>query len=344
YNTSGNLFKNNIFKANTSYTVYVGNSAGIQEMDYNDFYTSGANLARWGNTYLGDLSDWQSISGKDANSLNFDPQFQGDTELYASSPALANAGTALTEVTTDIDGTTRKATPSIGANEYDAAALVPLSGTYTIDSTGTGDRNFISFNAAVDSMLINGLAGAVIFEVASDSINEQVIIPDISGGSESNTVTFEAASGNPADVVVMHAATAAGDNFVFRFDNASDIILRNLTIIADGTTGFTRAIHMQNRADNILVENCTIESPLSTSASGDRQVVRIVPSTSSNIRFLNNTITGGSYSIVSVGSSNTSFRAEGYEFIGNQLLDAYYGGLSLEYLNGAIVSGNTIRI
>ena len=339
--TAGNKFKNNIIKADTDYAVYVANSGGLEEMDYNNLFTSASNLARWGSTDLGDLSAWQTTSGKDANSLSFDPQYASDTDLYASSPALANAGTPLAEVTTDIDGNPRKATPTIGANEYNADALTPLSGTYTIDSLGTGDRNFISFKAAVDAMLLNGLGGAVIFEVASDTLNEQVVIPDISGGSETNTITFESASGNAADVIVTHEAISSADNYVFLFENASDIILRNLSINATGTS-FGRTVRIQKRADNILIENCIIENPVTSSSSGDLHNLSIGPSSSSNIRLIGNSISGGSYSVIYSGSS--SLRAPGFEMRDNQLLDANYIGLYLRYLTGAVVNGNTIQL
>uniref|UniRef100_UPI000B3193BF right-handed parallel beta-helix repeat-containing protein n=1 Tax=Algoriphagus marinus TaxID=1925762 RepID=UPI000B3193BF len=133
----GNKIKNNIFKSNTGYAVNVANSTGLDEMDYNDFFTSGVYLGRWGNSNAGDLADWRVLSSRDANSLTADPQYASNTDLTASSPALANAGIQLSEVPEDINGASRKATPTIGANEYDAAALVPLSGIYTIDVSGS---------------------------------------------------------------------------------------------------------------------------------------------------------------------------------------------------------------
>ncbi len=86
---------------------------------------------------------------------------------------------------------------------------------------------------------------------------------------------------------------------MFRFDNASDIILRNLTIQATGTT-FTRAINMQNRADNILVEDCVIESPTPTAATTELNVVDIRPSISSDIQLRNNTVIGGAFGILCI--------------------------------------------
>ena len=158
-----------------------------------------------------DLAAWQNASGQGANSLSFDPQFVSDTDLHASAPALADAGVALAAVTEDIDGESRDDSPSMGADEYSAAGLSPLSGIYTIGAGG-GSRNFASFTAAVEALRTNGVAGAVVFEVASGTYTEQVAIPDISGGSASNTVTFRSATGDAADAVLTYAATVSDSN------------------------------------------------------------------------------------------------------------------------------------
>ncbi|WP_170147807.1 right-handed parallel beta-helix repeat-containing protein, partial [Algoriphagus antarcticus] len=244
--SSNNLIKNNIFKANTGYSVDVTSSTGLVEMDYNDLYTSGTYLARWGSTNVADLLAWRTISSKDLNSLSFNPQFLSETDLIANSPALANAGTPIAVVTTDINGVARKATPSMGANEYESAGLTPLSGIYTIDLSGSGVRNFSTIQSTVDAMVLNGVAGAVTFQMASGTYAEQVVIPDISGGSSSNTVTYESATGNRADVIIQFTATGTADNYVIQLDNASDLIFRNLTLKALGV-GFGRTLVSVNR-------------------------------------------------------------------------------------------------
>ena len=117
----------------------------------------------------------------------------------------------------------------MGANEYDAANLTPLSGIYTINPAGSGERNFTNFTSTVDAMLLNGISGAVTFQVATGVYDEQFVIYDISGGSPSNTVTYESASGNKANVTIRYSATTTDNNYVIKLDNASDLIFRNLT-------------------------------------------------------------------------------------------------------------------
>ncbi|WP_373493499.1 HYR domain-containing protein, partial [Aquiflexum sp.] len=341
--SSGFRIKNNIFKANTGQSVYVSNSSGLVEMDFNDLATSGTYVGRWGSGYAGDLSDWQSLSSMDANSLSFDPQFASDTDLTASSPALANAGTPLAEVAADINGVARKATPSMGANEYDSEGLSPLSGIYTIDPAGTGDRNFTTIQSTVDAMILNGVDGPVVFEIASGIYEEQVLINDIAGGSSTNTVTYVPASGNLGDVTVQFSSTVSADNYVIRLDNASDIIFRNLIIEATNAS-FARTIWTVNRLDNLLIEGCRIESPDTGSTNGELGNVRLDPSISTNVRFINNQIIGGRKGVFYRGGSATSFRAPGFEFRGNEITGPFQYGIYLERLTAAIIEDNSVTL
>ncbi|TRO63318.1 right-handed parallel beta-helix repeat-containing protein, partial [Christiangramia sabulilitoris] len=59
---SGNELRNNIFRSNSGYAIEVYNSSGISSSDYNDFFTSGGYLGRWGNTNIPDLPTWQATS------------------------------------------------------------------------------------------------------------------------------------------------------------------------------------------------------------------------------------------------------------------------------------------
>ncbi|UCF64837.1 MAG: T9SS type A sorting domain-containing protein, partial [bacterium] len=111
---------NNILAAsNGGRAYYVNQPAAIGTSDYNDFYTTGANLARWGSTDITDLAALQTASGKDPNSISANPIFASATNLHVKSAAVDSAGTPLTEVSDDIDDELRDAThPDIGADEF----------------------------------------------------------------------------------------------------------------------------------------------------------------------------------------------------------------------------------
>ena len=311
-------------------------------MDYNDLYTEGTFLGTWDNRNATDLAAWRALSGQDSHSVSVDPRFVSGTDLHAQSPALADAGVAVSEVSTDIDGEARDATPSIGADEFSAAGLTPLAGTYTIGRNGA---DFASFNAAVDALRIHGISGAVVFEVMTDTYHEQVVIPAVYGRSATNTVTFRSATGDAADVIVTYAATSADSNYVIQLNNASNVRLRNLTVAATGSSS-TRAISVINRVEDLVIENNRLSAPV-PSPSGDandydgtQSVLHLAPALVSDIRIRNNRVTGGSYGVFFASPGRVP--ATGTEITGNVVEAFSKYGVSLRDLQGGTFTGNRI--
>jgi hypothetical protein len=97
----------------------------------NNFYASGAQ-GKLG--YLnGDLLTLASIAtatNQNANSINFNPNYNTEIDLHAQGIALYQKGTPIAGITTDIDGESRSTTlPCIGADEF----LPPTSEVEVID-------------------------------------------------------------------------------------------------------------------------------------------------------------------------------------------------------------------
>uniref|UniRef100_UPI003216560B CARDB domain-containing protein n=1 Tax=uncultured Draconibacterium sp. TaxID=1573823 RepID=UPI003216560B len=333
YNTSGNLFKNNIFKANTSYTVYVGNSSGIQEMDYNDLYTSGSNIAYWSGARA-DLTAWQTASGMDINSLNVDPQYQTDTVLIPQSPSLVEAGTDLTSVvSTDIDGNPRTVPVSIGAVEFGLASE-PLAGDYTIDPLGSGDRNFTTFAAASEAMRLSGISASVRFIVRDTLFNEQVNFGSVSGASDTSRITFESLDGNVDSTIIRH-----GGVYTLSLDNAEHYIFRNMTFETSGTA---QVIKVQNRAGDLLFEGNRIIAPNGSGTSTANALLYIDPTFADGIRILSNVFEGGNYGLRFLGVSNSN-KASGTVVSGNTFTNVYYRSLELQFHSAPEIYGNIIQ-
>lgn len=108
----------------TRYAVYsaVPNTV-FSNIDNNDYYSTGS-VGYLGGSARATLADWQTATGKDVNSLNVLPEFMSPTDLHLTiaNTALDNKGTALAEVTIDIDGDARSATtPDMGADEFSIA-------------------------------------------------------------------------------------------------------------------------------------------------------------------------------------------------------------------------------
>ena len=94
--------------------------------DYNNYYSTGTNFIAY-TSNISSLSSWQSISGKDSNSISINPQFSSDTNLHIGNALLNNSGTFLNDVLFDIDNELRDTlAPEIGADEFSKILPVPI--------------------------------------------------------------------------------------------------------------------------------------------------------------------------------------------------------------------------
>ncbi len=119
YLSSGNSNRivNNIFSNfNSGYAYYINSTSSVVTSDYNDYYTTGMNLAYWGMTHQ-TLASLQSYNFKDQNSLNIQPPFTSLHNLALTNTFLSGKATPLASVPDDIFGHPRTATPTIGAHE-----------------------------------------------------------------------------------------------------------------------------------------------------------------------------------------------------------------------------------
>ncbi|MEK7254246.1 MAG: hypothetical protein AAB316_05840, partial [Bacteroidota bacterium] len=106
-----------------------------------------------------------------------------------------NAGTFVFEVDTTYDIRAWTSLPNGIAdtlNLNDTSAVndlhAALSGVYTIGGT---TPDFLDFQSAVTAMTLGGVVGAVTFNVRTGEYEEQISIPQITGASMTNTVTFQ---------------------------------------------------------------------------------------------------------------------------------------------------------
>ena len=97
---------------------------------------------------------------------------------------------------------------------------------------------------------------------------------------------------------------------------------------------------MENRADDLTFENLRIDLPVTNAATEDRGAIIARASLSTNMRFINNIITGGSFGILHVG--NNSVRSPGTVFTGNTITNVFYRPVFFEYMQGLTFNDNTI--
>lgn len=117
-----NIFSNSQSVGTERYAIYSGAPSTVfSNINYNDYFTTGANLGFIGSNRP-TLADIQTGFGGNTNSINLQPIFVSPTDLHldpASSTSLNNLGTPISGFTTDFEGNTRDVTtPDMGADEF----------------------------------------------------------------------------------------------------------------------------------------------------------------------------------------------------------------------------------
>ncbi len=227
---------------------------------------------------------------------------------------------------------------------------VGLSGTYTIGGA-TGPRNYAKFSDAVAAFGC-GVGGATVFNVRSGTYNENLVVPVIKGASAENTVTFQAESGNAADVIVSNAgANTRANHHVIRVSGGDWVIFKNLTINNTGVGNFNSGIHLTNLAENVTIENCIINMTDVTTVTPKRygilasaaEDIDVGGYNMSNLTVKNTTIKGGTSSIYVMGNGPTS-RSAGLTVVNSHLDSAYLNGIYSRDVNIAMIAGNSVSL
>ena len=133
---SNTVLNNNFVNTGTGEAIYIQNFNTLR-CNYNNLYTSGANLGNFKGALEATLSDWQAASSMDSNSISIDPIYNSNTDLHVNAAGLDGAATPIAYITTDIDGQTRNATtPDIGADEF--TPVGDDAGAFSVDSPVLG--------------------------------------------------------------------------------------------------------------------------------------------------------------------------------------------------------------
>jgi hypothetical protein len=218
----------------------------------------------------------------------------------------------------------------------------PLNGVYTIgDTAGGAVYDFPSFSSAARYLSIGGVSGQVTFNVASDVYNEQVFIDTIIGASPTNTVTFQAATGNAADVELTYESTLSAENYTVLLDRTKYLRLKNLTISATGSS-YATVVELKDSANYNVIDSCILNGVSTTSTSSNRAVIYKGSTGHAEYNTIsNNQINNGSYGIYYYGSGTTSL-SSGIVVENNSLIDQYYYGIRLYYLDAPIANSNQV--
>ncbi len=234
---------------------------------------------------------------------------------------------------------------SVDQNNFNDTASVSiyscsniLNGVYTI---GGANPDFVSFEDALQNLSICGLSGPVTFNVSPGTYTSQLEIPDITGTSDTNTITFQSATGDYNDVIITFDSVDYSNNYLLYLDNAKHYRFKNLSFITTDPD-YSRIIQYNGLTrDNRFVGNY-FKGVTGTSTSTNNCLVYSA-SGSSNVDTMSvydgNIFEGGSYAMYIYGGS--TYYEDSTQIINNQFINQYSRGIQMYYQEGPIISGNT---
>jgi len=227
-------------------------------------------------------------------------------------------------------------------------ARAQMNGTYTIDNTlATGGTNYASFTAAVSALSTLGVNGAVTFAVGGNqTFTEQINIPQITGASATNTITF---NGNNATLT--YGGQTATAPWTMRMNGADHFTFKNLNINATGTT-YGIAAYFYDGANHNTIDSCTLEVPANTLLDEHVPLIFTTHPTIYDVfsggtgsacdsnAILNSIVESGRYTIYQRGKIGDS--CIGNSFVNNQLKDAESDAFVSYYSTHSLLQENEI--
>lgn len=191
-------------------------------------------------------------------------------------------------------------TANLSANAIDKIDNIPLAGAYTI---GGNMPDFITIQAAVDSLTACGVNGAVVFNIRDGVYEEQLFIREVVGASENNTITFQSESGDSTAVVWTFLSISSAQNYTVMLYGADWMRFIGLTIEARGET-YGRAIDIRAGAEHNVFKNNRLKSVATTISSLYSTIIYSPEeSVDSYNQFVQNTFLNGSRGIAFIDRS-----------------------------------------
>ncbi|MFH1321023.1 MAG: right-handed parallel beta-helix repeat-containing protein, partial [Bacteroidota bacterium] len=223
-----------------------------------------------------------------------------------------------------------------------------LTGTKTVG--GAPPPDYATISLAVTDVISKGVgAGGVTFEIRGTAgtpitYTEQLDITSITGASAANPVLFKSEANDRTAVKIEYSA--AGDNYVVRFNSCEFVTFQLVTIdnTSSGSGIESYAVDFYLTANNCTIDNCLLETRevSSISFAEDYSTVHAKETTQaqSNNIVKNSTIKFGSRGIWFQCDASPVWT--GFQITDNIFIDQYQYGVYLYYLQGPVFTGNTI--
>lgn len=187
-------------------------------------------------------------------------------------------------------------------------AMAQLTGTKTIDPTGSGANNYATFGAAVQALNAGGVgAGGVTFQVKAGATFTETIPSITASGTAANPIRFVKNGGGANPVLQLVGAGAA--DAVLTLDGADYVRLDSLTL-RENPANTTAAdmteygVWLKGGATNNTVQGCTIE--LSRSNANKSYGVYVLDGGNNANHFYNDAVSNCTSAYYLIGTTATN--------------------------------------
>jgi len=211
----------------------------------------------------------------------------------------------------------------------------PLNGNYTIGGTSA---DFASISEAVIGLTQCGINAPVVFNINPGTYSEQLSIPEISGASLFNTITFQSSANDSTSVIMNHASTASS-NWIVKMNGADNICFRHIKFSPSDSANSTAIVITNGAINNKFIGN--LFSAYAGTAIG-QTVFSIEGSTIANAGNLiqGNHFVKGSYAISIKGS--VASKLKNTQIKNNYIENAMVYGIYAQFVDSTLIDSNTI--
>lgn len=213
--------------------------------------------------------------------------------------------------------------------------VASMNGTYTIGGTSP---DFTTINAAINALNTAGICGPVTFNIRPGTYAEKLVVKATTGASDSVRIVFQS-EGNNSSLVTLTAASTSNTDGVVKFNGASYVTIKDITINQTNTTA-SAAVVINGAAVKDSLVSCIVTTA-ATTTSGTYAISASTAGMNGTV-LKGNVITGGYYGLYFYGVSTTSLN-QNCVIEGNTISGSYYYTMYAYYCNNLKFINNIVR-
>lgn len=225
----------------------------------------------------------------------------------------------------------------------------PLAGVYTINNSAEVDADFISPTEAAEALNALGITAAVTFKIADGEYEGAVVLNEISGVNNTNTITFESASQNRENTIISYVGTDEVPSII-TLKGADFVTFKNLTFKAKGVS-IGRILDYYKEANNNSFINNVFIGIKAHSTDGYNDDKTLVycghygddKSLDNNMLFDGNTFINGKIGLYIAGTNAISEFESGLTIRNNTFRNQLTMSVYLQYQNNLLIEGNVFE-